>query len=103
MATYTRHPAESEARRPAQPRTAITRRQLEALQLAANGNTNAAIGHAMGITANTVAQLLEKTYRKLGANDRTHAASIAIRLGLIPLQAIALPDSFVTARAQGLL
>lgn len=75
--------------RPPNPRTAITRRQLELLRLAANGNTNAAIARHLGITPTTVNQTLRTTYLKLGAKDRTHAVAIALVRGLLEPKDIA--------------
>ena len=75
--------------RPADPRMPITRRELEMLRLAANGNTNETIARHLGITKDTVNGALRSVYRKLGAKDRTNAVAIALVRGLIKPQEIA--------------
>ena len=79
--------------RPGRPQTPVTRRQLEALRLAADGRTNAAIASRLGITKDTVAELLGKACRKLGARDRTHAVVLALRLGLLSLDDVTAPEA----------
>jgi DNA-binding CsgD family transcriptional regulator len=79
--------------RTAAPKAHMTGRQIEALRHAANGNTTDAIGRAMGISSNSVQDLLRKAYLKLGANDRTQAVAVAIRLGLIGMDDIRLPEA----------
>ncbi|MDX3353928.1 LuxR C-terminal-related transcriptional regulator [Streptomyces sp. ME01-24h] len=80
-------------RRPENPRLPITSRQLDALRLAANGLPNAALARRMGIGEATAKDLLRMAFRKLGVRDRTHAVAVAIRLGLIGLDEIPLPES----------
>ena len=75
--------------RPSDPRTPITRRELELLRLAANGNTNEGIARHLGITKDTVNGTLRRTYLKLGAKDRTHAVAVALVRGLIEPHEIA--------------
>lgn len=69
-------------RRPA-ARSALSPREREVLALAAQGLTNAQIGARLGLGVETVKTLLERVYRKLGANGRTEAAAEATRLGLL--------------------
>jgi DNA-binding CsgD family transcriptional regulator len=78
-------------RNPAVPRYPVTRRELQFLRLAANGHTNRAIARQLGVSPDTVNSLLAKTYRKLGVADRTHASTVALRLGLLLLDEITLP------------
>lgn len=77
------HRASGARQRPPDPKTAITRRQLELLRLAANGNSNATIARWLGITPTTVNHSLRSTYLKLGARDRTNAVAIALVRGLL--------------------
>ena len=86
------HPAAACPRRPQVYQASITRRQIEALRLAANGNTNAAIAARMGVTADTVNGFLHRAYRKLGASDRTQAVAVALRVGVLSLDDIAVPE-----------
>lgn len=88
-----RRPVGLPDRQPEHLRYPITRRQVEALTWVANGHTNAAIAARMGISGNTVAALLGKAFAKLGAADRAQAVAIGLRVGLIPLQAVELPEA----------
>lgn len=74
------------------PRTYITAREREALVLVANGNTNRAIGRALGLAENTVKTKVQSILKKLRASDRAHAASVAFRLGLISLDQVDVPE-----------
>lgn len=82
------HPA-TRYGKPAKHRAHLTRRELEMLRLAANGNTNETIARWLGITSTTVNHGLRRAYAKLGANDRTHAVAIALVRGLIAPKEIA--------------
>ena len=84
---HTRLPTRPHRRAPHLPHH--PRRQ--ALVLAANGNTNRAIGRALGIGEETVKTRMQSILRKLRANDRTQAVAVALRLGLIRLDEIAFP------------
>ncbi|MGY0065170.1 LuxR C-terminal-related transcriptional regulator (plasmid) [Streptomyces sp. LZ34] len=65
------------------PRARITRRELQLLVLAANGNTNEHIAHFLGISTHTVNGTLRRLYLKLGARDRANAVAIALVRGLL--------------------
>lgn len=69
--------------RPVDSKWPVTRRELEVLRLAANGNTTAAMARWLGITPDAVNTRLRSVYRKLGARDRTHAVALAMARGLI--------------------
>jgi DNA-binding CsgD family transcriptional regulator len=77
------HRAAHYGRAATQPRARITRRELQLLILAANGNTNDHIAHHLGISTHTVNGTLRRVYLKLGARDRTNAVAIALVRGLI--------------------
>ena len=66
-------------------RTDLTARELEILQLLAKGPSNKQIGHALGISDNTVRNHVLKIMEKLEVSDRTEAATTAIQRGLISL------------------
>lgn len=70
----------------------LTRRQRQVLLLAANGNTNAAIADWLGITANTVNEILGRAYTTLGAADRAQAVAIALAVGELGVHQIHIPD-----------
>ncbi|MGQ3551734.1 LuxR C-terminal-related transcriptional regulator [Streptomyces rochei] len=78
-------------RRPAQPRAAVTSRQLQILSLAASGYTASQIATRLGIQPSTVHERLHRVYRKLGARNCTHAVAIALTIGLLDADAIELP------------
>lgn len=69
--------------------TPLTERELEILQMAAQGMTNKAIGFAVSISDRTVQGHLASIYSKLKVAGRTEATLKAINLGLIqmPVQA----------------
>jgi len=61
----------------------LSPRELDVLQLAAGGHTNREIGAALGISEPTVKSHMSTILVKLGANDRTHAVTLAARRGYI--------------------
>jgi len=64
-------------------RTDLTPREIEILKLLAKGPTNKQIGHALGISENTVKNHVNSVIEKLEVSDRTEAATTAIQRGLI--------------------
>ncbi|MFM9373212.1 response regulator transcription factor [Streptomyces sp. Da 82-17] len=74
-----------------EPRTFLTAREKATLILAANGNTNRAIGKAMGIGEETVKTRMQAILRKLRVNDRAQAVAVALRLELIDLDDVVVP------------
>lgn len=64
---------------------ALTRREIEVLTLIADGCRNRAVAEALNISEETVKMHVKNTMAKLGANDRTHAVTIAIQRGFITL------------------
>jgi DNA-binding NarL/FixJ family response regulator len=63
----------------------LTARELEVLQLIRDGFKNKQIADRLSISENTVNFHIKNIVDKLGANDRTHAVTIATRRGLLPL------------------
>lgn len=64
---------------------ALSPRELDVLRLAADGNTNRVIGEALGISEPTVKTHMSTILVKLGAGDRTHAVTLALKRGYITL------------------
>lgn len=65
------------------PQVALTPREIEVLQHVAKGLGNKEIGVRLGTAAGTVKMHLQNILSKLGASDRTHAVTLAIRRGII--------------------
>ena len=63
----------------------LTPRELEVLGLAAGGNSNKEIAHALFITEGTVKSHINAVLGKLEASDRTQAVTIALKRGLLRL------------------
>jgi DNA-binding NarL/FixJ family response regulator len=61
----------------------LTAREGEVLALLAQGKTNKEIGECLYISTGTVKKHIESILDKLYATDRTDAAAIAVRLGLV--------------------
>ncbi len=63
----------------------LTPRETEVLKLIAGGNANKEIAARLSITEETVKSRVKNILAKLNANDRTHAAIIGLRRGIIDL------------------
>jgi len=61
----------------------LTDREMEVLQLIANGHANKEIGARLSITEEAVKSRVKNILAKLQANDRTHAAMIAVKRGIL--------------------
>src|SRR5215468_5812481 len=62
---------------------ALTPAEVEVLRLIAAGNANKQIAAQLNITEETVKGRVKNILSKLGANDRTHAAMIGVKRGII--------------------
>lgn len=65
--------------------TDLSQREVEILQAAASGRSNALIGEELGVSISTVKFHLNNAYSKLGVTSRTAAISTAIKRGIIAL------------------
>lgn len=63
----------------------LTQREIEVLQLIANGRSTTAAAQELYVSVKTVKNHLGSAYAKLDAHDRTQAVLKAARLGLIRL------------------
>jgi len=63
----------------------LTDRELEILRKVSEGLTNAEIGYALGISAQTVKNHVTSILRKLAVNDRTQAVVTALRRGWLTI------------------
>jgi DNA-binding NarL/FixJ family response regulator len=64
---------------------ALSARELEVLRLVAAGCSNKRIGSSLNVTEDTVKAHMKAVLHKLGASDRTHAVTLALRRGIIDL------------------
>jgi DNA-binding NarL/FixJ family response regulator len=62
---------------------ALTPGEISVLRLIAAGNANKQIADQLSITEETVKGRVKNILSKLGANDRTHAATIGMKRGII--------------------
>ena len=63
----------------------LTSRELEVLRLIRDGHRNKQIADELAIAETTVNFHIKNILNKLGANDRTHAVTIALRRGLLQI------------------
>ena len=61
----------------------IPPREREVLQLLVEGKSNKEIASALHLSAGTVKNHVSSLLRRLNTNDRTHAAVLAVRLGIV--------------------
>jgi DNA-binding CsgD family transcriptional regulator len=64
---------------------ALTPREVTVIGLVAAGNSNKEVAAQLSLTEVTVKSHLKNILSKLGANDRTHAVTIALKRGIIDL------------------
>jgi DNA-binding NarL/FixJ family response regulator len=62
---------------------ALTAAEISVLRLIAAGNGNKQIAARLSIAEETVKSRVKNILSKLGANDRTHAATIGLKRGII--------------------
>jgi DNA-binding NarL/FixJ family response regulator len=63
----------------------LSSREIDVLRLIAGGNANKEIAGQLSIGEETVKGHVTNILAKLGANDRTHAVTLALRRGIIEL------------------
>jgi len=61
----------------------LTDREMEVLQLIASGHANKEIAARLSVTEEAVKSRVKNILAKLHANDRTHAAMIAVKRGIL--------------------
>ena len=69
----------------------LTERELAILQRLAQGESNTQIAEALCLAEGTVKNYVSSIISKLQANDRTHAAVLALKRGLATLESAASP------------
>lgn len=66
-----------------QPRQPLSRRELQVLELIADGLENQAIADLLYVSVETVRTHVKSILRKLSSRDRTHAVAVAFRSGVL--------------------
>ena len=64
---------------------ALSEREIEVLREVAAGNANKLVALHLTISEETVKAHMKSILSKLGANDRTHAVTIALKRGIIDI------------------
>jgi len=77
------------------PDVALTPREVEVLGLVAKGLGNKEVGDVLGTAPGTVKAHVQSILAKLGAKDRTHAVTIALRRGIIHLHSPGISSSLL--------
>jgi len=77
------------------PEVALTPREVQVLSLVARGFGNKEVGDVLGTAVGTVKMHVQSILSKLGAKDRTHAVTIALRRGIIHLHSPDLAETIL--------
>lgn len=64
---------------------ALTKREIEVLREVAAGNANKIVAQLLNVSEETIKAHMKSILSKLGANDRTHAVTIALKRGIIEI------------------
>jgi DNA-binding NarL/FixJ family response regulator len=64
---------------------ALTEREIEVLREVAAGNANKMVAQLLNVSEETIKAHMNTILSKLGANDRTHAVTIALKRGIIEI------------------
>jgi two-component system NarL family response regulator len=67
------------------PRPDLSGREVQVLELIVSGQANKQIAYSLGIAEHTVKNHVKNILSKLGVQDRTQAATVAIQRGIIHL------------------
>jgi DNA-binding NarL/FixJ family response regulator len=77
------------------PEVALTPREVQVLSLVARGFGNKEVADVLGTASGTVKMQIQSILGKLGAKDRTHAVTIALRRGILHLHSPELAASIL--------
>ena len=64
---------------------ALTEREIQVLRGVAAGNANKRVAQLLNVSEETIKAHMKSILSKLGANDRTHAVTIALKRGIIEI------------------
>lgn len=79
------HLSEKSVSRSSKTEHDLTEREIQVIQLIADGKTNKEIANTLAISEKTVKNHVRNIFQKLEVDDRTQAAMIALKRGLIEL------------------
>jgi len=68
----------------------LTGREIEVLEEVARGNANKIVAQHLKVSEETIKAHMKNILSKLGANDRTHAVTIALKRGIIEIMSVLL-------------
>ena len=71
---------------PSDPLAELSSRERQVLELVATGMSNREIGATLFVSETTIKFHLKNIYSKLGVDDRTEAAFVALQRGIIALR-----------------
>jgi DNA-binding NarL/FixJ family response regulator len=63
----------------------LTEREIQVLRGVAAGNANKRVAQLLNVSEETIKAHMKSILSKLGANDRTHAVTIALKRGIIEI------------------
>lgn len=61
----------------------LSKREMQVLELIAQGKSNAVMGEALGVSPNTIDTLVRRCFEKLGVSSRVEAALAGVAMGII--------------------
>lgn len=61
----------------------LSKREIEVLELIAQGKSNAVMGKALGVSPNTIDTIVRRCFEKLGVSSRVEAALAGVAMGII--------------------
>jgi LuxR family transcriptional regulator/LuxR family quorum-sensing system transcriptional regulator CciR len=61
----------------------LSKREIQVLELIAQGQSNATMGVTLGVSPNTIDTLVRRCFEKLGVSSRVEAALAAVAMGII--------------------
>ena len=64
---------------------ALTQREIDVLREVAAGSANKIVAQHLHVSEETIKAHMKNILSKLGANDRTHAVTIAVKRGIIDI------------------
>src|SRR3989304_1031294 len=83
--------------------SSLIAREIEVLRLIAQGKSNREVAQSLFLSINTVEYYATRIYEKLGARNRTEAATLAIGLGILRIDSVSASAGGKTMEGQAAL